>query len=236
MKTCTACKIQKSFDNFHKNKTKLDGYELKCKPCRNTRVMELYYHHKENPKPLIQEGFKKCNDCDLVKTINDFNKRKSTKGGYRHNCRICQNLADKIDSKNRRDKIRKTKQAYYKQNKDKIIRRSADYNIHKYKTDLMFRLRSNLRSRIKSILKKKRLNKNNSFIKYLGCTLPEFKAYLESQFAEGMTWDNYGHNGWVIDHIIPISRATNEDELYKLNHYSNLQPLWEKDNMIKSDN
>ena len=50
-----------------------------------------------------------------------------------------------------------------------------------------------------------------------------------------MSWDNYGQEGWVIDHIYPLSKAKSEDELYRLNHYTNLQPLWWYDNLMKSD-
>lgn len=66
-----------------------------------------------------------------------------------------------------------------------------------------------------------------------GCS-PEFlKEHLERQFVEGMTWEN--RNEWHIDHIIPLSSAKTEDELYELCHYTNLQPLWAEDNLKKSN-
>ena len=61
----------------------------------------------------------------------------------------------------------------------------------------------------------------------------ELKIYLESKFVEGMSWNNYGLYGWHIDHIIPLSSANTEDEIYKLCHYTNLQPLWSEDNLKK---
>ena len=50
-----------------------------------------------------------------------------------------------------------------------------------------------------------------------------------------MTWENHGHGGWHIDHIIPLDSALSEEELYKLCHYTNLQPLWAKDNIRKGN-
>ena len=63
---------------------------------------------------------------------------------------------------------------------------------------------------------------------------PEFlKEHLESQFIDGMGWDNRVE--WHIDHIIPLSSAKTEDELYRLCHYTNLQPLWAEDNLKKGN-
>lgn len=77
----------------------------------------------------------------------------------------------------------------------------------------------------------------------MGCSFEEFKSYLESKFEDWMTFENYGlyngelNYGWDIDHIIPISIAKTEDEVLKLNHYTNLQPLCSKINRdIKKDN
>jgi 5-methylcytosine-specific restriction endonuclease McrA len=67
-----------------------------------------------------------------------------------------------------------------------------------------------------------------SWVKNAGCTRDEFKAHIESQFVEGMTWSNWSVDGWHIDHITPLSKGGT-------NHYTNLQPLWAKDNLSKSD-
>ena len=56
---------------------------------------------------------------------------------------------------------------------------------------------------------------------------------MESQFTDGMTWDNWGKYGWHVDHKVPLSSAKTPDELIKLCHYTNLQPLWAKDNLSK---
>jgi len=63
--------------------------------------------------------------------------------------------------------------------------------------------------------------------------IEQLKEHLEKQFDENMTWDNYGE--WHIDHIIPLSSANTEEEMYKLCHYTNLQPLWAIDNIIKAN-
>jgi len=80
---------------------------------------------------------------------------------------------------------------------------------------------------------------NNGFTKksrsyeILGCSFDYFKNHIESKFTDGMTWEN--RSKWHIDHIIPISSAKTEAEILKLNHYTNLQPLWAADNIRKGN-
>jgi hypothetical protein len=70
----------------------------------------------------------------------------------------------------------------------------------------------------------------------LGCSIEEFKQYLQKQFKEGMTWSNYGQHGWVIDHIYPCCKfdLSIEEEQRECFNYKNLQPLWRKENSQKS--
>ena len=90
-----------------------------------------------------------------------------------------------------------------------------------------------LRARINVALYKSKAIKSNSTLKLVGCTIEEYKQHIESQFSEGMSWDNHGE--WHIDHIKPISSfdITKEDEQLKAFHYSNCRPLWAKDNLKK---
>ena len=64
-------------------------------------------------------------------------------------------------------------------------------------------------------------------------SLDVIKQHMESQFTEGMTWENQGE--WHVDHIIPLAKAKNEERLVKLCHYKNLQPLWGEENLSKGD-
>jgi hypothetical protein len=67
----------------------------------------------------------------------------------------------------------------------------------------------------------------------LGCSYEDFKLHIEAQFVSGMSWEN--RSEWHLDHIIPVSSAINEDDLIRLNHYTNFQPLWAVDNLKKSN-
>lgn len=96
-------------------------------------------------------------------------------------------------------------------------------------------LASNVRSRVNSALKSKNLTKNNSSVEYLGCSIGEYKIYIEEKFESWMSWENHG-TGWHIDHIIPLMYGdpTEEDVIERL-HYTNTQPLEAKANMSKGN-
>lgn len=99
------------------------------------------------------------------------------------------------------------------------------------KNDPIFRLRQNLRTRLKTAMHKG--CKTGSAVSDLGCSIPEFKRYLKSKFQPGMTWDD--RKVWHIDHIVPLASVdlTDREQLLKVCHYTNLQPLWAADNMSK---
>jgi hypothetical protein len=75
--------------------------------------------------------------------------------------------------------------------------------------------------------------KSKRTLEYLGCSADDLRDWLESQFTEGMTWENYGVDGWHVDHRTPLASASTMEELVLLLHYSNLQPLWAADNLSK---
>tara|TARA_R110000782_G_C14663859_1_gene398171 strand:- start:46 stop:627 length:582 start_codon:yes stop_codon:yes gene_type:complete len=75
---------------------------------------------------------------------------------------------------------------------------------------------------------KRKGESKTTWIDNIGCTKEEFKAHIESQFVEGMCWDNWTTNGWHMDHIQPLSKGGS-------NHYTNIQPLWAKDNLAKGN-
>lgn len=193
---------------------------------------------------------KKCSKCDKSKSVCKFYKNKKYKDGLSCWCRKCSNEYN-IDWK--KDNLEKTKEHkkryrnnnskkiteyrknYYQNNKEKIIKYQVCYAKEKYSVDKLFRLLKNIRNRIIKSIKINSKSCNTS--KLLGCTINQLKTYLESHFTENMTWNNHSLYGWHIDHIIPCSSfdLSKPEEQRKCFHYSNLQPLWAKDNLRKSD-
>ena len=145
-----------------------------------------------------------------------------------------------------KEKLAVKKKDYRLKNEEKIAIRGKIYRLeHKKqivayqrerrKTDISYHISCALRSRLSKAIKNN--YKSSSAVKDLGCTILEFKFYLEGKFTDGMTWENYGFYGWHIDHIIPLAffDLTNREQFLKAVHYTNLQPLWALENIIKSD-
>lgn len=134
---------------------------------------------------------------------------------------------------------------YYEGHRDEVLLKTNEYKrTHReqrreYDNLLEVKLANKIRKRIKKAIKTGyRLGK---FEEFVGCSTSELKDYIETKFyinhetGEAMAWDNYGFYGWHLDHIIPLSSfdLTDPKQLKKACHYTNLQPLWAKDNLQK---
>lgn len=110
---------------------------------------------------------------------------------------------------------------------------ARDYHKRRCKTDIEFKLKARLRTRLYLALKRR--YKSGSAVRDLGCTIPELIKLLESKFKPGMTWENYGK--WHIDHSVPLSSfdLAIRDQLLIACHFTNLQPMWAVENIQKSD-
>ena len=104
-----------------------------------------------------------------------------------------------------------------------------------YQNDVHFKIRQNLSTRIRIALGSSSKAENTANL--LGCSINELRAHLERQFTVGMTWDNYGVEGWHIDHRKPCASfdLTIPEQQKICFHYTNLQPLWARDNLSKGD-
>ncbi len=132
-----------------------------------------------------------------------------------------------------REKRRLAAQAYYQQNKEKVIQNGYRRRKARMLSDPAFKLLQRLRGRLYQALKG--TNKSIATRVLLGCSIESLKAHIEQQFAEGMGWHNHTIRGWHVDHIKPLSsfNLANPAELAEAMHYTNLQPLWAADNLRK---
>lgn len=184
-------------------------YIRKNSEILNKKHMERYYANHE--KYLLKAKIARAN-----RTPEQIEKKKKYDREY------------KIKNKGKLAKWRK-------ENADKVREQKRIWGNKKAATDITYRIKRNLRTRIRCALKPNNAYKVDTSENLLGCTIDFFKQYFESLFTEGMSWDKFMSADIEIDHIKPCAKfdLTKEDEQRKCFHYTNCQPMWWYDNNQK---
>lgn len=245
-KTCKDIKLLEEFQPVGGNSLYEDGTPHRrsyCSICHNLSKLkdkDKYFKEQEYIKELHKlhkEGKRRCRHCEEIKLYEDFQSDSSSRVYYNKKtyCKEC--AKEKWTNEYRRSDDYKKKKAvwdktYHKKHRSKLNAKQRE----RYSNDLEFKLKLILRNALNKRLKLN-IDKKQSVLILTGATITELKEHLESQFTEGMSWDNHGKKGWHIDHIRPCASfdLTNEEEQKKCFHYTNLQPLWWYDNLTKSD-
>lgn len=229
MKICCKCRVEKCETEFHKANKHSDGLASLCKPCAIAKT-----------KQWCQDNRDRSNQQSRNWSKVNHEKRLLVQKQYRERNR---------DRLNHEARIRKSL------NREERCKRARERQKERMLTDPLFALSRTLRRRFTDALKNQCCNKNTSALKLLGCTIPELKQHLELKFLSGMTWENRGPgflqkggkpildengmtiliNQWNIDHIVPCAsfNLSNLEQQKRCFHYSNLQPLWARDNISK---
>jgi hypothetical protein len=231
-KICSKCGSDKPLCEFNKDKTHKDGYRSVCKLCVYSYQKERN-SLKQKDKPKKETLPKKEYHKQYYQNNKEKIKEKS-KLWYRNNLDKVKIAKNNYKSKKRQlDKIYREKTKESRNLKEKIKR---DNNP-------IYKLTTNTRRLILKSFKSGNYTKNSKTFEILGCSYEDFKSYIESLWEPWMNWDNYGlyngelNYGWDIDHIVPLSTIITKDDVIKLNHYTNLQPLCSYTNRyIKKDN
>ena len=186
---------------------------------------------KMRKKAWYEANIDKIKLNDKVYREDNKDKIKIQKKIYREINKEKLKIQKKTYNELNKEKRKVQKKDWYESNKIKIFEQRKN----RIKIDIQYKLSTNLRSRLRRAINDN--YKSGSAVKDLGCSIEELKIYLESKFQSGMTWDNHSIDGWHIDHIKPLSSfdLTDRNQLLEACHYTNLQPLWAKDNFLKSD-
>jgi hypothetical protein len=215
---CSKCKNDKELTDFYKNKANKSGYDYYCKDCRRS--------------PEVRKLANKANSTYRNKNKDNLEWRAqqnktANKSYHKHKDKCLKRMSDYRTS----GKRKKTRGS-----KDKEIwRRCAKERLK----NPINRLHNAMRCGIRNTLQKNNLDKEGT--KWLDCvdySKEDLITHLESQFEEGMTWNNFGRYGWSIDHIIPISvfdiKDVQDISFKKCWALENLRPMWHVDNISKN--
>lgn len=197
---------------------------------------------------------KTCKTCTIIKDISCFAINKQCKGGYANHCKDCINKKQKQvwdtnkeeisikRSKRRRNKIEQYRESerlrrknYRENNKEEVNRKYREYMKNYRAKNPSFCISKRIANTIKLAIEYKK--SSHDIFSKLNYSIEDLMYYLASLFKDGMSWDNYGE--WHIDHIIPQSwlpfTSLEDDNFIKCWSLSNLQPMWAKENISKSN-
>jgi hypothetical protein len=223
LKKCSWCKEIKQYHDFSKLKSSPDGHSYECKRCRSRH----YTPRVRIVRELPETNFKICTICKKEKDKSEFVRDSSRKDGFRPTCKKC-----RPPTKKKIMGFCKRCNVEYKI----IYNKKASQICNDCK--LTKKIQGSIHSLIFIVFKRCSRKKKVRTEEILGCSFEYFKNHIESQFENWMSWNNYGNTcenltyncSWDLDHIIPISLAKTEEEVYLLNHWSNFQPLCSKEN------
>lgn len=194
-----------------------------CRKCYNKIYSKKYY--KDNKQKFVDAAYNQYynNREESLKYKKEYwLKNKGKLKSYNHEYYL----------KNK-ERMQRQMKEYYEENKKELNKRGSIRKKEDMKNNPYLRLVENLRSRISMAVKYHKEIKACSAIKLLGTNINTVREHLQNQFKDGMTWENQG--AWHVDHIIPCNSfdLTKEEEQRKCFHYTNLQPLWAKENLSK---
>ena len=209
LKTCTKCGVQKRLDEFYKRPASKDGLQPNCRACCSD-VNHRWYANPENRAKKAEAYHRRYS--------NPENRAKKAEANRRY-----------LQTPEARAKRAERARRWYAKPENRA--KQANYKRRRHQTDPQFRLANILRARLYIALKG--IDKSARTLELLGCSIEHLTHHLESKFLPGMSWENHGE--WHVDHIRPLASFDLSDphQQRQACHWTNLQPLWASDNIIK---
>ena len=259
MKKCNKCLEEKEINLFPKTGAKckecVSEYKKEYTLLNKEKVKQSQKKYYESNKEKVKEKVKEYteNNKEKVKKYRDEYNRNNPNLEYHKEYReknkelVSQRKKDYYENNRERvkEKVREynTNNKEYislrnkknrEKNKDYLNEKNREYIKKRKENDPLFKLTCSIRTLITQSFKSKFTTKAKKTIEILGCDFEKFKEHIEAQFTDEMNWDNYA-SYWQLDHKTPISWSECEEDVYKLNNYTNFQPLFWKDNISKGN-
>lgn len=240
LKRCSGCGDAKSLDLFYRKHDTYDGLTSSCSDCvvkkqkvakiKRSKTYQDYLEKESRRIALIGLGLKKCTKCNVEKEASNsfFSNSKKAYDGLHCVCKKCDLIRLNQKYKLNPEPAKAARKLYVASNKTKVYDAIKAWRNSTPQNKLAHKVRNLIRRSVKN----RGYTKRSKTHEILGCDWEFFKTHIERQFVKGMDWEKMGSE-IHIDHITPIASATNEEELLALNHFTNLRPMWAKDNQSK---
>lgn len=196
-----------------------------CKKCNLVKIQNQTINKKLVKIVIDEKIIKKCTVCNLEKSLKQYKTNLKSNDNFSNICIDCSPKSEWTV-----EKQRISEKKYRLNNPDKIKEKYKKQSL-----DINRRVRNSLNHRISESLKSMNNKKTNKTKQYIGCEISFFRTWIQYQFQQNMSWNNYGE--WHLDHVKPCSsyNLNNNNDVLECFNWKNYQPLWSKDNLIKSD-
>jgi len=189
---------------------------------RKMRYLKQKRYYENNKEKIQEQDRARSQTPEFKKRVSEYNKK------YRR-------LPHVIEAR------RKYNQMYRKKHSERLKKNDRQYAKNVKRKNPLIKIKEGYRRRILLALQNQNVQKNNSILKLLGCSIEKYIVHLEKQFYnhpktnKKMTWKNRGFRGWHIDHIIPLNNfdLTKKSQQLKAFNYKNTQPMWAEYNLQK---
>lgn len=221
VKRCPRCGTEKPTSAFGKDRTRADGLCSGCRDCKREQLARR--------KAMRGDELRK-KDRDYKRGNPEVNRRRrearqaNLDGARRYQREYLLANPDK--------RIAYRKSNRERQGAERLLEYHRAWKRKQRESNPVYRLACAARCRIGQFMRYRGFTKSLRTLEMIGCSWPAFAQHIEAKFSPGMTFENYGE--WHLDHIVPLASATNDADVIRLCHYSNLQPLWAAENRRKS--
>lgn len=220
-KTCTRCGESKPLSEFRKKLDKQTSACSRCLSAADKKYLGNLTSEQREDKRVQKRAYHAANP-DVKK---------------RNNAKFLETSPEKHKAAQKK---------YYEKNKDYFYAKSKQWGLDnperlrammskseaKMRLESpLFRFKKNMRGLVGGSLRSRGLRKHIKTLEIIGCGWAQLMQHIEIQFVDGMSWDNRAE--WHVDHKVPLASGKTESEILKLNHFTNLQPLWALDNIRK---
>lgn len=226
-KICSSCKKKKPVFEFNKCSGKRDGLNCYCKECRKEKRKSFYERNKDKvTKGVYQYIENHKEELKQKQKLWRQNNKEKLKLYFNDNKELLRKKALEYYYNNR-DEYKEKAKLYRESHKKERNKKARE----KRKADPLYKFACDLKRMLHKAFKLNGYQKNKRTKEILGCSIDELRNYIESKFEPWMNWENHGvytgkkNETWHLDHIIPMASAKTIEDVIKLNHYTNFQPL-----------
>ncbi len=242
-KQCTKCGETKPASSFNRLARSSDGLHAQCRACTRAYKRQQWAGAGDEQAEMRRAKRRAWYEAnkEYVKECNAryWEENRASIGQQQRQRREVDLVADRHREACReyyqanKESILAYHREYRRSNRERINKMKGAYHHARQKDDPAYAMRKRIAANISGRIRVMGYTKQSKTQEILGCDWLCFKAHIERQFLKGMTWDN--RSEWHIDHIVPISSAKTEEDVIRLNHFTNLRPMWAKDNIAKGN-